>query len=61
MVIRIVQPPEEEVESESETYLIDHLPSPLKDETSTQIDSLIQISDKTNANMLTTRSLFNST
>ena len=57
----VVQPPEEEVESESETYLIDHLPSPLKDETSNQIDSLIQISDKTNANMLTTRSLFNST
>lgn len=57
----VAAPPEEEVETESETYLMDHLPSPLKDETTNQIDSLTQISDKTNANMLTTRALFNST
>lgn len=57
----MIQPSDEEIESQSESYLLDHFPSPIGDETSKQIDSMILTSDKTNANMMTSRLLFNST
>lgn len=57
----MIQPSDEEIESQSESYLLDHFPSPIGDETSKQINSMILTSDKTNANMMTSRLLFNST